>query len=204
MLRVAIVSIGFLIFLLSFGCKNDKVSEVDEMVIVNSQFQMDTCYNPASLQKLLSIDFVANAAGVEASAVRYVPNVRDDFRVKGFYLWDVEGDYSGNQGVFVSFIRNAYREHSDTYVQDMVETLRVNGETSAEGVKYLYEDWIDIGDDAVYSNETNTYVWQLQNCMLIKLAFNLQDDEVSVNKLAKSLAIRLTDSYFDEMSTTLK
>lgn len=193
-----ILRLLFLPVLIIAGCKDGKVNDVPKSKIV-----LNTCENPTSLAEMLPLDFLSDVMAVPTADIEHIPNVVDEYRVKSFFIWGKTPDFAGNQGIFLSFMRNAYTDQSEDYVAEMIEVLRKTGETSDDGAKYEYNDWIDIGDDAVYSDDTHTYVWQLQNCMLIKLAFNVPMSSEQINVAATKIAKEVTQRYYDYMSTKL-
>ena len=157
----------------------------------------DTCTLPKDMTDLLTREQLADIFEMPANGIEHFPNWSDSDNLKGYFIWEEDG-LSDNRGLFISIKRNSqYAEYGDDYVFQTVDNLKSLGETDEYGQNIIYKNLEGLGTSGAYSEISNTYYVQLDNCVLFKLVLNSTIPLDSQTENSKKVLEIIISSYYN-------
>lgn len=150
---------------------------------------------PACL--IVPLDRVAKLVGVSSEAIDIRDSSPKDANASHsscFFKWD--DDRVVSAGILLQILKNPLgdEEYPD-YVQMFIDSKRNSGEANIDGDKDIFKYFPGFGDDAVYSYVAGKYFWQMDNKVIMSIAFNTAHTEQEQFSIATALATDMINNY---------
>lgn len=110
-----------------------------------------------------------------------------------FFKWEDPAVLSA--GILLQLMKNPMGDEYPDYIQRFIDSKRLTGEQTIEGDKELFQTFEGFGDDGAYSYEAGKYYWQMDNTVLMGIAFNTSHNEQQQYQIATEIATEMIQNY---------